>query len=62
MMLGANDPCKALKTTLKAQIDDEAWDTLHSEASRPSPKAASGIIAVKMIDHVGDDVMKMFGA
>jgi len=36
--LGANDPCSALKTTLKAEINEEAWATLHSDTSRPFPK------------------------
>jgi len=32
--LGANDPYKALKTTLKAEIDEEAWSSLYSDTSR----------------------------
>lgn len=59
--LGANDPYKALKTTLKAEIDKEAWDTLHSDISRPFNKPKSGRIAVKVINHLGDEVMKVFG-
>jgi len=58
--LGANDPYKALKTTLKAEIDQEAWDSLHSDTSRPFAKPASGRIAVKVINHLGDEVMKVF--
>jgi adenine-specific DNA-methyltransferase len=58
--LGANDPYKALKTTLKAEIDEEAWDTLYSDTSRPFPKPSSGRIAVKVINHLGDEVMKVF--
>ena len=58
--LGANDPYKALKTTLKAQIDAEAWESLHSDTSRPFDKPASGRIAVKVINHLGDEVMKIF--
>ena len=58
--LGANDPYKALKTTLKAEINEEAWDTLHSDTSRPFPKPKSGRIAVKVINHLGDEVMKVF--
>jgi len=58
--LGANDPYKALKTTLKAEINEEAWETLHSDTSRPFPKPASGRIAVKVINHLGDEVMKVF--
>jgi adenine-specific DNA-methyltransferase len=58
--LGANDPYKALKTTLKAEINEEAWETLHSDTSRPFDKPTSGRIAVKVINHLGDEVMKVF--
>ena len=58
--LGANDPYKALKTTLKAEIDLDAWDTLNCDTSRPFPRPASGRIAVKVINHLGDEAMKVF--
>jgi len=58
--LGANDPYKALKTTLKAEIDEDAWSTLNSDTSRPFNKPVSGRIAVKVINHLGDEVMKVF--
>ncbi|WP_153555573.1 site-specific DNA-methyltransferase [Roseimaritima sediminicola] len=58
--LGANDPYKSLKTTLKAEIDKEAWDSLNSDTSRPFPQPKSGRIAVKVINHLGDEVMKVF--
>jgi adenine-specific DNA-methyltransferase len=58
--LGANDPYSALKTTLKAEIDAEAWATLNSDTSRPFKKPKSGRIAVKVINHLGDEVMKVF--
>lgn len=58
--LGANDPYKALKTTLKAEIDEQAWATLRSDTSRPFEKPESGRIAVKVINHLGDEVMKVF--
>ena len=58
--LGAGDPYKSLKTTLKAEINEEAWDTLNSDTSRPFDKPASGRIAVKVINHLGDEVMKVF--
>ncbi len=59
--LGAADPYKALKTTLKAEIDAEAWATLNSDVSRPFEKPKAGRIAVKVINHLGDEVMKVFG-
>lgn len=58
--LGQNDPYKALKTTLKAEIDADAWATLNSDTSRPFDKPRSGRIAVKVINHLGDEVMKVF--
>ena len=58
--LGANDPYKSLKTTLKTEINQEAWESLNSDISRPFPKPASGRIAVKVINHLGDEVMKVF--
>jgi adenine-specific DNA-methyltransferase len=58
--LGANDPYSALKSTLKAEIDEDAWATLHSETSRPFDKPKSGRIAVKVINNLGDEVMKVF--
>jgi adenine-specific DNA-methyltransferase len=58
--LGANDPYKALKNTLKAEINADAWETLHSDTSRPFEKPSSGRIAVKVINHLGDEVMKVF--
>jgi adenine-specific DNA-methyltransferase len=58
--LGANDPYKSLKTSLKAEINEEAWATLHSDTSLPFDKPQSGRIAVKVINHLGDEVMKVF--
>jgi adenine-specific DNA-methyltransferase len=58
--LGANDPYKSLKTTLKAEINQEAWDSLNSDVSRAFDKPKSGRIAVKVINHLGDEVMKVF--
>ena len=58
--LGASDPYKALKTTLKAEINEEAWATLNSDTSRPFTKPTTGRIAVKVINHLGDEVMKVF--
>ena len=58
--LGAGDPYKSLKTTLKAEINEEAWETLNSDTSRPFKKPTSGRIAVKVINHLGDEVMKVF--
>jgi adenine-specific DNA-methyltransferase len=58
--LGAQDPYKSLKTALKAEIDEEAWATLYRDTSRPFPRPSTGRIAVKVINHFGDEVMKVF--
>lgn len=58
--LGANDPYSSLKTTLKAEINEEAWATLHSDTSRSFNMPREGRIAVKVINHLGDEVMKIF--
>jgi adenine-specific DNA-methyltransferase len=58
--LGANDPYKSLKTSLKSEIDEDAWASLNSDTSRVFSKPTSGRIAVKVINHLGDEVMKVF--
>lgn len=58
--LGANDPYSSLKATLKAEIDEDAWTSLHSDTSLPFDKPKTGRIAVKVINHLGDEVMKVF--
>jgi len=58
--LGQNDPYKSLKTSLKAEIDPDAWATLNSDTSRPFDKPSTGRIAVKVINHLGDEAMKVF--
>jgi adenine-specific DNA-methyltransferase len=51
---------KALKTPPKAEINEDAWATLNSDTSRPFDKPRAGRIAVKVINHLGDEVMKVF--
>ena len=57
---GANDPYDKLRRALKAEIDEAAWSSLYSTKSRPFEKPESGKIAVKVINHYGDEVMKVF--
>ena len=57
---GESDPYKALKSSLKAEINPEAWATLYSPISRPFEKPATGRIAVKVINNLGDEVMKVY--
>jgi adenine-specific DNA-methyltransferase len=58
---GAGDPYKKLKSVLKAEIDEAAWSEIYSTKSRPFDKPATGKIAVKVINHYGDEVLKVFG-
>lgn len=58
--MGSGDPYKSLKTSLKAEIDKEAWETLYRDTSRPFAHPESGWFAVKVINHFGDEVMKVF--
>lgn len=56
----AGDPYAALKTTRKAEIDPAARESLRPDTSRPFAKPAGGRIAAKAINHLGDEVMKVF--
>jgi adenine-specific DNA-methyltransferase len=55
---GAGDPYDRLRRALRADISDEAWSTVNSTVSRPFPRPKSGKLAVKVINHYGDEVMK----
>ena len=57
---GANDPYKRLRQALKADIDHDAWQSLYRTRSRPFPVPDTGTIAVKVINHHGDEVLKTY--
>jgi len=57
--LGADKPYEKLKKALKADINENVWNELYSTISRPFPKPKTGKIAVKVINHYGDEVMKI---
>src|SRR3989338_134109 len=57
--LGGNKPYEKLQKALKADIPEEVWDELYSTVSRAFPKPKTGKIAVKVINHYGDEVMKV---
>ena len=59
---GKDHPYARLKTTLGAEIDAEAWETLYSAVSRPFDPPEDGRIAVKVINHYGDEVLKVYRA
>ncbi len=54
------DPFKALSETLKGEIDKEAWECLRRTESLPFPRPSTGRIAVKVINHLGDEAMRVF--
>ena len=57
---GADEPYDKLKRALRAEIDESAWSALYRTTSRPFTPPASGKIAVKVINHYGDEVLKVF--
>ena len=57
---GADEPYEKLKRALKAEIDEDAWAGLYSTTSRPFPKPETGKFAVKVINHYGDEVLKVY--
>ena len=57
---GADEPYEKLKRALRAEIDEAAWSTLYSTVSRPFALPSTGKIAVKVINHYGDEVLKVF--
>ena len=57
---GADEPYEKLKRALRADIDESAWSSLHSTVSRPFDKPKTGKIAIKVINHYGDEVLKVY--
>ena len=57
---GADEPYEKLKRALRAEIDETAWSALYSTTSYPFEKPETGKIAVKVINHFGDEVLKVY--
>ena len=57
---GGNDPYEKLRKTLRADIDEAAWSALYSTISRPFDLPTTGKIAVKVINHYGDEVLRVY--
>ena len=57
---GADEPYEKLQRALKAEIDEEAWASLYQTVSRPFDPPSTGKIAVKVINHYGDEVLKVY--
>lgn len=58
--LGGKDPFEKLKGALRAEVDEEVWASLYRAESRAFPKPKSGRVAVKVINHYGDEAMRVF--
>jgi hypothetical protein len=54
------DPYTRLRRALRAQLDEAAWATLYATRSRPFPRPQSGKVAVKVINHYDDEVLKVY--
>ena len=57
--VGRRRPVQGLEATLKAEIDDEAWETIPGTVSREFRSPAGGRIAVKVVNHLGDEVVRV---
>jgi len=57
---GADQPYEKLQRALRAEIDEAAWSALYSTISRPFDPPKTGKIAVKVINHYGDEVLKVY--
>jgi adenine-specific DNA-methyltransferase len=57
---GADQPYERLRKALRAEVDEAAWSSLYSTVSRPFERPKTGKIAVKVINHYGDEVLKVY--
>jgi adenine-specific DNA-methyltransferase len=57
---GAEEPYEKLKRALKADIDEAAWASLYSTTSHPFDPPETGKIAIKVINHYGDEVLEVY--
>jgi adenine-specific DNA-methyltransferase len=53
-------PYEKLKKALRAEIDEGEWSRLYSATSQPFDPPRTGKIAVKVINHFGDEVLKVY--
>ena len=57
---GAGDPYEKLRKALRAEVDESAWAALYRTVSRPFAPPTNGKVAIKVINHFGDEVLKVF--
>ncbi|MEU8404362.1 hypothetical protein AB0C28_55120 [Nonomuraea sp. NPDC048892] len=53
-------PYERLKKALRSDIDEAAWEQLYTTRSLPFPIPDTGKIAVKVINHYGDEVLQIY--
>jgi adenine-specific DNA-methyltransferase len=49
-----------LQRALRAEINESAWAALYSTTSYPFDPPKTGKIAVKVINHYGEEVLKVY--
>lgn len=57
---GDDQPYEKLQRALRAEIDEAVWSSLYSTVSRPFDIPRTGKIAIKVINHYGDEVLKVY--
>jgi len=57
---GADKPYEKLQRSLNSEIDETAWASLYATKSRPFARPTTGRIAVKVINHYGDEVLQVY--
>ncbi len=57
---GADEPYEKLTRALRAEVDEAAWSMLYSTVSQPFDQPKTGKLAVKVINHYGDEVLKVY--
>jgi len=56
----ADKPYESLQRALRAEINESAWTNLYSTVSYPFSSPDTGKIAIKVINHYGDEVLKIY--
>jgi adenine-specific DNA-methyltransferase len=57
---GAGKPYEMLRRALNTDLDHDAWSSLYSTTSRVFARPGTGRIAVKVINHYGDEVLQVY--
>ena len=57
---GADNPMERLEKALKTEVDAEVWASINGTKSRSFAKPKTSKIAIKVINHYGDEVLKVF--